>query len=341
MSGLTKDELRSALLDAGVSPAPPTSLKKEELLQLYRQHVNPSMQYSDDEDTEVELKPSTSSRSPRKSNTSANASATVLEDPEDSVQDVETLTDDQLFNQLKDAGIEVGPIVASTRKFYERKLAGVLVNTSSGSNGKEFSDTEGEQEDEEDDQPSAVVSPIPEKRVTRSSTKSPSEAMNSGLRQRLVLGQATGEPIEFKDETDSSLSNSYGSPRRSIHSYKVTEVKRQTVTRGSDGVEHTDTFHTIERQESDGSGDTKQSQVSKKTGGSWMSRFVKLLLLLLVCLGLYLVVTGGGPLQDSDPAQQVLDAIQEAVDEAGGASQGPQPAVQRDEAPIQGNLADI
>ena len=81
--------------------------------------------------------------------------------------DIPALDDDQLFEMLKKNGVEVGPIVASTRKFYEKKLSAALAgeNATNGTNGtKEFSDTE--PEDEEEEQP-AVVEVVAKRRTSR------------------------------------------------------------------------------------------------------------------------------------------------------------------------------
>ena len=81
--------------------------------------------------------------------------------------DIGSLDDDQLFEMLKKNGVGVGPIVASTRKFYEGKLRLVLGGGSSASNGaKEFSDTEPEEEEEEE-QPSPVQVVVKKGRSSR------------------------------------------------------------------------------------------------------------------------------------------------------------------------------
>merc|ERR1712013_8596 len=108
--------------------------------------------------------------------------------------DIPALDDDQLFEMLKKNGVEVGPIVASTRKFYEKKLSAALAgeNATNGTNGtKEFSDTE--PEDEEEEQP-AVVEVVAKRRTPRSSKLGSSPLAESGLRQRRALA----------DELDSS-----------------------------------------------------------------------------------------------------------------------------------------
>ena len=81
--------------------------------------------------------------------------------------DIEALNDDELFEKLKENGVDVGPIVSSTRPFYMKKLAMVLrgetMNTTNGnSNGSaEFSDDTDPETEPEDDQPAV------ETRVTR------------------------------------------------------------------------------------------------------------------------------------------------------------------------------
>jgi len=319
MSSMTKDELRGALEEAGVGPLPPLSAKKEELVSLYRQHLAPKLELSDDEEGEVEF-------SGDKSKSSNNASEI----------DVTALSDDDLFLQLKSAGVDVGPIVSSTRQFYERKLASILSGPAEtvGNSSREYSDTEPE-DDDEDDQPSAVVSPsqLPEKRVTRSSTTSPKSPVESlglggGLRQRLVQDEADGERLSSSFRTE--LESGTVSPRRSIHSYKVTEVRRETVRRDREGVETRDSFHTVEREEGGGEGSSKPAAASRPR--SWMSLLVKVLLLVLVCLGAFLVVTYQQ--EAEDPAAQVMQALQ-------GEGEGPRESPPVEEAPVQGSLGDV
>ena len=82
--------------------------------------------------------------------------------------DIGSLDDDQLREMMVKNGLEVGPIVASTRKFYEKKLGLVLSGTPSNGHAKEYSDTEPE-EDEEEEQPAVqvVVKASPKKRSSR------------------------------------------------------------------------------------------------------------------------------------------------------------------------------
>ena len=94
------------------------------------------------------------------------------------------------------------------------------MNGTNGTNGGEFSDTEPETEPE-DDQPSGVTSPqvyvstrargsASSSKSNKSMTKSPAD-LNNGLRKRINLGDEIDSPFGKKP-----------TPRRSIHSYKVT-----------------------------------------------------------------------------------------------------------------------
>ena len=127
MTSLTKEELRQALISHGVTDLPPMSAMKEELVSLYEEHVAPTAKGSTDfsSDDEVDLKSSprkrastTSSASSKKADAGA---SNVVEE-----LDIDALDDDELFEKLKEIGIDVGPVVASTRPFYQKKLAMVL-----------------------------------------------------------------------------------------------------------------------------------------------------------------------------------------------------------------------
>jgi len=81
-----------------------------------------------------------------------------------SEDELTALSDDDLFLQLKEHGVNAGPIVASTRPFYERKLFSMIFGQPEPSN--EYSEVEDDEDYYEDDyQPSAVVKvvdPLPE-----------------------------------------------------------------------------------------------------------------------------------------------------------------------------------
>ena len=131
MAGLTKDELKSALVSHGVD-LPPSSAKKDELLALYEEHVAAGggaarFDFSSDEEVEfpaqikkANSKASSSSRllltaahsaSPA---ASANGGESQLTE-ENSLNvgglDVSSLNDEELAVSLKERSVDVGPIV--------------------------------------------------------------------------------------------------------------------------------------------------------------------------------------------------------------------------------------
>lgn len=365
MSTLTKEELRNALINHGVSSLPPLSAKKDELVALYEEHVAPlengSGDFSSDDEISINRSPSkrastasrltkvsstsklskSSSKSPKKSKKSVTEENSLTVDG----VDVDALDDDELFRLLKENGIDVGPIVSSTRPFYKKKLALVLkgenmVNTS---NGDDYSDTDPETEPEDDQPAGTTVEETPEPPVTRSKSSSSSKAPKSpsksdltspfnasGLRQRLTLDEAdTGSPLT-------------PTPRRSIHSYKVTETTKQVVTRNKDGVETRDIQHTIERSESQGDKTALNSSV--KGGSSKISSILCFLLKLVIFLSILFViyVVATTPTEGVTPVDQIMDAINSAQTpptpdvEAGNPSPPP-----RDPAPEASNVADV
>ena len=183
MTSLTKEELRQALISHGVMDLPPASAKKDELISLYEEHVataNGSADFSSDDEVDFKSSPSkrasNASRASKVSNVSkaskVSKSPRKKPDAGDSIVveelDIDALNDDELFEKLKENGIDVGPIVASTRPFYQKKLAMVLrgesMNGTNG-NGVEFSDTEEEDEgtEPEEVEEELVIQP----RVTR------------------------------------------------------------------------------------------------------------------------------------------------------------------------------
>jgi len=307
---MTKEELKNALISHG-APVPSASAKKDEFIQAYEEHVAPldaAGEFSSDEEGPKTPSKRSSNVSKGKQSTSSRKSQgsprkTPIKVLEESVDiemniDIGSLDDDQLFEMLKKNGMEVGPIVASTRKFYEKKLsaalAGETATASNGTNGtKEFSDTE--PEDEEEEQP-AVVEVVAKRRTPRSVKSSSSSQVEPGLRQRLTLA----------DELDSSPAASPGA-RRAIHSYKVTETTRQVTTRSKDGTETVDTKHSVERSESQG--------VSPAGSRSLFSRLayplLKLAIFLTLLIGVYMVFTT--PSDGVTPIDKVADIINNAM----------------------------
>lgn len=346
-SSMTKEELKTAIINHGLSP-PPSSAKKEEFIEMYNSQVAPvadeAGEFSSDDEVSISpmKKASRSSRASAKSprvsqanNSSRDSTLEVTDNGTPVTQDeeapaaveagadvdVESLDDDQLFQHLKANGVDVGPIVDSTRILYKKKLAAILrgeTGPMNGSlNGGEFSDTEPEDEvpeQQEEEEAESVVTISPRvstrskassssQKSTRSSArisqKSPAAtsplvtssiaSSDTGLRKRLTLGE----------DTESSLLRSTPTPRRSIHSYKVTETTKQTIVLDQTG-KRTDMTHTVERVESKDAVDG---------GGSKSSALKKGLLALLVIAVLaalvYYFVQGPG----TESVQSIVDSV--------------------------------
>jgi len=322
MAGLTKDELKSALIAHGVEQNL-SAAKKDELVELYEEFVAPhdekAGEFSSDDENLTPVTRSSSKRtsrsrlsprlSPRVSAKAATPKVSAkAETPQKSprvsakaptprvsekaatpkvsakaatprvsakaptprvsakartprvsakssngeaVEDINELNDDELRENLAQHGIEVGPIVDSTRPLYVKKLSSVLeggdavdgaseeeINgTDLDKSVAEFSADEEEEvvateevvadatteEEEEDDQPSPVVKEATPKPA---SNRSPLATLGQTIRQRFS-GSGTAEQPKSDRFTPT--------PRRSIHSYKVVETSRKTVTKDKDG----------------------------------------------------------------------------------------------------------
>jgi len=309
MAGLTKDELKQALVSHGVEQNL-SAAKKDELVELYEEFVAPHEENagefsSEDESlsptkisskrtsrrssakvssTNLRLSPKISAKggSPRVSATAAlpksprvssksNGEAAPEAEPE--AVNVEELNDSALREQLTEHGVVVGPIVDSTRPLYQRKLALVLA----GDNGaEEANDTNGEIEEEEEEEvaPTKAASRRVSTRSTRSNIAAAAAEFSAGeeeaiLEEEPVASEATEDDdsdeqpsVVVKEATPKPASNKSPlqalgqtirqrfsgpstteqksdrftpTPRRSIHSYKVTETTRKTVTKDKDG----------------------------------------------------------------------------------------------------------
>jgi len=184
-------------------------------------------------------------------------------------KNVAELSDEDLYERLKEFGVDVGPIVDSTRHLYQKKLA-ILIRggdtvsspsadrtdsnghdceeTTNGFNGStsaaavataatpaakngldQYSADEDTEDGEEEAQPEAVVRKTPTKSSSKRSSASSKKAQSladkaSELRQRFA-GNSSREDDRFTP-----------TPRRSIHSYKVTEMSRETMVKTPDGI---------------------------------------------------------------------------------------------------------
>lgn len=234
-SVLTKDKLKSELTANNVT-LPGGEHKKEVYVQLYLKNLTVLNQKSPPLDTfssDDELPASNKTRSGRKATRKSDK-------PRSEEVEVTDLTDDDLKDQLLKLGVKPGPIVASTRKLYEKKLQKLLdqpapepapesapsppetattliadSKADSNQNGNTHADQYSDNDDEE------VVVPEPEpvpvvERPVRSRGKTPVTVRTSSRRHnQMEVKQATGDQTPKKSAenvVEEILANEIGTP---------------------------------------------------------------------------------------------------------------------------------
>lgn len=237
----------------------------------------------------------------------------------------------------------------------------------------EFSDTEPESADDtneevveveqngtndsksEDDQPAGVSSIVESpKRTTRSSntslvsgTPSRSSVKISGSSAKISGSSAkiSGSPgrsglrnrfgMDQPDASSSSLLRNTPTPRRSIHSYKVTETTTHLVTRNRDGLETRDSTHVVEKEENTGIDDVSTTARVWTWIKAFLRRLFHLVLLGVILLVVYYVYINY--IKTAGVVEKVQDAIQEAATKAMGTGA----EEKREPVPEQPAVADV
>ncbi|XP_017281780.1 thymopoietin a [Kryptolebias marmoratus] len=161
---LTKDKLRAELLAHNVE-LPSGNPNKDAFVQLYlknltvrnkKHHPNLAVDgFSSDEELPPPVVPGRSRSSGKKSSRKSEE------------LDMAALTDEGLRDELLKHGVDVGPIVASTRKLYEKKLQKLLVDGSAqllqvNHNGNSESDAYSDKEDDMKSEPEPKTEAEPE-----------------------------------------------------------------------------------------------------------------------------------------------------------------------------------
>lgn len=226
-SVLTKDKLKNELTANNV-PLPSGEHKKEVYVQLYLKNLTvlnnkknpPTDTFSSDEELPAPVV-SNRSRSGRKA-------TRKTDKPRSEEVEVTELTDDDLKQQLAKHGVESGPIVASTRKVYEKKLQKLmeepapeeapevttLPKVDSNQNGNTNSDQYSDKEDEEI--AAAEPEPVPvTERPVRSRSKTPVTLRTSSRRQTKVVEEMITEETPKKSSesvVEDILANEISTP---------------------------------------------------------------------------------------------------------------------------------
>ncbi|KAI5095868.1 hypothetical protein C0J45_14298 [Silurus meridionalis] len=199
-SRFSKQRLKSELVSHGVELAP-SEREKQAYLQVYMQHVaNKSADFSSDEEEQGQ-----------------NGHEEEKGGEDSDMVDLCSLTDNQLKHKLLRYGVKAGPIVASTRALYEKKLYRMMTqhlqnSVNSKDDAGKYSDSE-EEKGEEEESGSELLGPESVSITDQSlnpSTESvtdvlmemfPDTAMTptgiTATKRRSIKG-AAGRPVQFK-----------------------------------------------------------------------------------------------------------------------------------------------
>ncbi|XP_010773047.1 lamina-associated polypeptide 2, isoforms beta/gamma-like isoform X1 [Notothenia coriiceps] len=240
-SVLTKEKLKTELAAHDVE-LPNGNPTKDVYVQLYLKHITANNKkhvttsvdvFSSDEDLPP---PVVSSRSRSSGRKATRKTDKVLPDE----MDVTVLTDGGLMDELQKHGVNVGPIVASTRKLYERKLQKLLdegpaqpplpevivTETQVNHNGNSDSDLYSDKEDEVIAEPEPVPEPEPEpvpvvERPVRSRGKTPITT-----RTRSSQHHTRDQLMDEEDDDDDNVLQVKRRSRRSSQRMTVPEDLR-------------------------------------------------------------------------------------------------------------------
>ncbi|KAK8733366.1 hypothetical protein OTU49_006604 [Cherax quadricarinatus] len=274
MSGFTKEQLKNELISHGVA-LPSPNAKKLEYRRLYEKYVAPVEQYkgdfsSDDEDLPInDIK------------VQASSETSMIIDG----LDISRLDDDELYSRLKDLGAEVGPIVDSTRKVYEKKLfvmmGGDMVEsfTYNGDVDDEYS---GSEEEVVVEKPTISRSSFMSE-STRFTTTSSSPSKHTDLRKRIMSPASETKSSDVYDPERHTPS-----PRPSLRTVTSTSSETYTVRKF---VNNGRSGYASEGTATKSAGDKTSSSPLCKTS-ALVRILVKLLFLaLIIAIGLYIYQT--------------------------------------------------
>ncbi|XP_041652355.1 thymopoietin b [Cheilinus undulatus] len=307
---LTKDKLKNELTANNV-PLPSGEHKKEVYVQLYLKNLTilnnkkspPTDTFSSDEELPAPVV-TNKSRSGRK--------ATKKTDkPRSEEVEVADLSDEELKQQLAKHGVDSGPIVASTRKLYEKKLQKLLdqppaepeaptdvtalPKADSNQNGNTNSDQYSDKEDEEIAAPEPEPVPVVEKPV-RSRGKAPVTVRTSSRRQAKVVEEVVTEETPKKNESvvEDILANEISTPtgisatcRRPIRGAAGRPLKPSDYWLDESRVQRTVLKESRSYSESFSKVGSTASSSKAPVRRGFLSLLLKLLLLVVVCGSLY------------------------------------------------------
>ncbi|VDH99174.1 Hypothetical predicted protein [Mytilus galloprovincialis] len=276
-SKLTKAKLKEELIRFNVK-LPPSTSKKQVLVDLYEQHISqlndPSIFEEEfvEGSSEQEVEETESEDDINSNNSDVESETVSFEEAQKETKEAmtinaEDLTDKELANELRSLGFTPGPIGTTTRRVYEKKL--VKLRQSSGDikvSPKLFQQKYEEVPDDEEKQP--PVKP-------RSPRRRPPP-------RRIQREEPVDEPVEEPEEQ------------------KITEnpvLTRRPLTARTRGKP--------ERSSPPASSETTSTTEEKSGGG--LPTWVKLVVLLLVAFFVYLVIVNMEPSADGKIPKSITE----------------------------------
>lgn len=307
-SVLTKDKLKNELTANNV-PLPSGEHKKEVYVQLYLKNLTilnnkspPTDTFSSDEELPAPVV-SNKSRSGRKATRKTDKPRT---------EEVTDLTDEDLKQQLAKHGVDPGPIVASTRKVYEKKLQKLLdqpdgseapteVTTlpkaDSNQNGNTNSDQYSDKEDEEITVSEPEPIPVVEKPVRSKGKSTPVTLRTSSRRQTKVVEELIVEETPKKASesvVEDILANEINTPtgmsatcRRPIRGAAGRPIKPSEYWLDESHVKHSVLTESRSYSESFSRPGNAASASKAPARRGFLSLLIKLLILVVVGASLY------------------------------------------------------
>jgi len=201
--------------------------------------------------------------------------------------DIGQMSDDDLRQQLKEYGVDVGPIVSTTRLFYEKKLGKLME-----SGGQPHPETESEEDYDEDDdeevqfnyQPAPVQSTPPRQR------RPPVEA--SPPRQKIQAAEVPQRrpPVEASP------------PRQKIQAAEIPQMRQRPQTAHTPITQarraEPTLYSSINTPQSALSGKPAGSGAktpAKSSSGGGLAMWIKLMLIVVMAALVYLVIVNMNP----------------------------------------------
>ncbi|XP_076074442.1 lamina-associated polypeptide 2-like [Mytilus galloprovincialis] len=277
-SKLTKAKLKEELIRFNVK-LPPSTSKKQVLVDLYEQHISqlndPSIFEEEfvEGSSEQEVEETESEDDINSNNSDVESETVSFEESQKETKEAmtinaEDLTDKELANELRSLGFTPGPIGTTTRRVYEKKLVKLRQNSGDAIkvSPKLFQQKYEEVPDDEEKQP--PVKP-------RSPRRRPPP-------RRIQREEPVDEPVEEPVEQ------------------KITEnpvLTRRPLTARTRGK--------TERSSPPASSETTSTTEEKSGGG--LPTWVKLVVLLLVAFFVYLVIVNMEPSADEKIPKSITD----------------------------------